>query len=97
MQTFQESILAPNSFSLPVSLMPASFFSQTLPVVTGPRRLEAATQYNAAVSRGSFGVPVAFKDPFLVSQFVFPGQCFGTENSHQLGWFQRGWGEVGIL
>lgn len=37
-QKFQESILAQNSFALPTSLIPSSFFPQTLPVVTGPRR-----------------------------------------------------------
>lgn len=37
-QGFQDSIPAQSSFSGPISLMPGSFFSQTLPVVTGPRR-----------------------------------------------------------
>lgn len=39
MQEFQESVLAESSLSGPISLMPGSFFPQTFPVVTGPRRL----------------------------------------------------------
>lgn len=65
------------------------FFSSDIPCSNRPQEA-ATTQYNAAVTRGSFSMPVAFKDPFQLSQFVFPGQCSGTEHSHQLGWFQRG-------
>lgn len=62
-QKFQESILAQNSFALPTSLMPSSFFFSDITCSNRPQE-NAATQYNAAVTGGSFSMPVTFKDPF---------------------------------